>query len=93
MTETKPEQGRKVSGLFDIRNIIGALLAIYGVVLIIAGIAGDSKTSAGKDAGIAINLWTGIVMLLAAIFFIVWARLRPVVVPPEVLEEEPDTQR
>lgn len=92
MTETTPQEGRKVSGLLDIRNIIGALLSIYGIVLIIAGIAGDSTTSAGKDAGIAINLWTGIVMLLVGIFFVVWSRMRPVVVPPEVLEEEPDTK-
>ena len=36
---TTPHENRVLSHLFDIRNIIGALLAIYGVVLTIAGFA------------------------------------------------------
>lgn len=82
-------EGRKVSGLFDIRNIIGALLFIYGVVLFIAGIIGDSESSSNKDAGLNANLWVGIALLLVGGFFLGWARLRPVVVPAQEPDAEP----
>ena len=29
------------AGLFDIRNIIGALMAVYGVILTLAGLLGE----------------------------------------------------
>lgn len=76
------EQTKKKAGAFDIRVVIAALVAIYGVVLTILGIIADPK-EVDKAAGININLWGGIAMLVFAALFVLWARLRPIVVPVE----------
>jgi uncharacterized membrane protein len=83
---------RKAAGLFDIRNIIGALLFLYGLVLFIAGIFGNSKSTTNQDLGINANLWVGIGLLLVGGFFLVWARLRPIVVLDDDAEEESGPQ-
>ena len=77
-------------GLFDIRVIIGTLIGIYGVVLTLMGLFGSAATKSKAD-GVNVNLWAGLVMIVVAVVFIVWARLRPVVVPPEheVAEDRP----
>ena len=77
------------AGLFDIRVIIGALMGVYGVILTILGLVGD-HTDKTKADGVNINLWAGLVMILAAIFFIAWARLRPIVVPDHVERDDDD---
>ena len=74
--------------LFDIRNIIGALLAIYGALLTIAGFAPgllgdhDSSAATGNRADLYIgtdaNWWVGLVLLAVAAVFFAWAVLRPV---------------
>ncbi|MEO7428780.1 MAG: hypothetical protein ABIY48_05280 [Acidimicrobiales bacterium] len=74
------------AGLFDIRNIIGALLGTYGVVLTLAGLLGEHAPE--KTGGVNANLWTGLALLAAGAFFIVWARIKPIVVPADV--EKPD---
>jgi hypothetical protein len=70
---------KKKAGAFDIRVVIAALIAIYGLVLTILGIIADPKEVAKAD-GININLWAGIGMLVFAALFVLWARLRPIVV-------------
>ena len=75
------------AGAFDIRNFIAGLIGIYGVVLVIYGIIGSSATQLKKSDDININLFAGIGMVLTAAFFIIWARLRPVVVPDHPDEE------
>jgi hypothetical protein len=67
------------AGALDIRNVIGALLGIYGVILTLMGLFGDTETD--KTGGTNANLWAGLVMLVVGIVFIVWARVKPVVVP------------
>ncbi|MBF4161220.1 hypothetical protein [Nocardioides acrostichi] len=67
------------AGLFDIRNIIGALLTIYGVICLLMGLFGDPETD--KTGGPNANLWSGLVMLVVGVAFIAWARLKPVKVP------------
>jgi hypothetical protein len=76
--------------LFDVRNIIGTLLGIYGVVLTIAGFApgilGDHHKGATNNpvdlyVGTDANWWVGLALIVVAIVFIAWALLRPVVVP------------
>jgi drug/metabolite transporter (DMT)-like permease len=62
--------------LLDIRRIIGALLGVYGVILLIAGIVG-SDADKNKAAGVNINLWVGLVLLVASALFFVWALSRP----------------
>ena len=64
------------STLLDIRRIIAGLLGVYGVILLVAGIVGSSAQK-NKAAGVNINLWAGIVLLLMATFFLVWALTRP----------------
>ncbi|HZX08429.1 hypothetical protein [Kribbella sp.] len=73
---------KKKAGAFDIRIVIALLVGIYGVVLTILGITG-SQAETDKAAGININLWGGIAMLVFAALFVLWARLRPIAVTDE----------
>ena len=69
--------------LFDLRVLIGGLFLVYGVVLLIVGIVGSSHVK-NKAAGININLWTSIGLLVFAFLMLAWALLRPVQPePPE----------
>ena len=72
---------RKV-GLFDIRVIIAALIGLYGIILVITGLF-SSEAQAEKAAGLNINIIAGIVMIVFAAAMAAWARIRPIVVPPE----------
>jgi uncharacterized membrane protein len=76
----------KVS-LFDIRNIVGALLTIYGVVLVIASF-GTSDAQRAKADGVNANLWVGLAMAVVGVLMIVWAVTRPIVVDEEQLERD-----
>jgi hypothetical protein len=75
---------------FDVRNIIGALLGIYGIVLTIAGfvpgLLGDHHSSASDNpvdlyVGTDANWWVGLVLIGVSALFIGWALVRPVKVP------------
>ena len=68
------EQGEAhKAGAFDIRTFIGALIGIYGIVLVVTGlVSSDGRT---------INLVAGISMIIGAAGFLFWARVRPIVVP------------
>jgi hypothetical protein len=73
--------------LFDIRNIVGALLAIYGVLLTIAGFipglvgSHDNKAAASDRVDLYVgtdaNWWVGLILIGVAVAFFVWALLRP----------------
>ncbi len=78
---------RHTAGLFDIRNIIGSLLGIYGVVLLIVGLVGGSSNS-HVSGGSATNIWVGVALIIVAAFFLVWTKLRPTEVDDEQLERE-----
>ena len=67
------------AGALDIRNVIGALLATYGVILVLLGIFAD--TAPDKTGDVNANLWAGLVMLAFGAGFLAWARIRPLVVP------------
>ncbi len=73
--------------LFDLRLLIGGLFVVYGVLLIIYSFF-DSAAEIAKSAGIHLNLWLGIVMLVVGALFIVWARLQP---QKPAAHEEADT--
>jgi hypothetical membrane protein len=64
------------STLFDLRYLIGGLFTLYGVVLAVVGLF-DSDAELAKAAGIRINLWVGLGMLVVGLVFLAWARLRP----------------
>ena len=76
------------AGLFDIRNIIGALLGLYGVVLLIVGIVGTSQREVDRAGGVNANVWVGIALLVVGVLFLVWARTRPIVVDEEELSQD-----
>ncbi|MCT7661455.1 hypothetical protein [Mycobacterium deserti] len=84
----------KLTQIFDIRNVIGALMAIYGVVLTIAGFVpallrerdkGASNNPVDLYFGTEANWWVGLALLAVAAVFFAWAALRPV--KEEVIEE------
>jgi hypothetical protein len=72
--------GKKAAGAFDVRNIIGALIGVYGLVLLVMGLIGPSEDDLEKTGGFNANLWVGLGMLAAGIAFLLWSRLRPIVV-------------
>jgi hypothetical protein len=78
---------RRTAGAFDIRVIIGALLGVYGVVLLLLGLFGASDAELAKGDGLNINLWAGLAMAVVGVAFIIWARVRPIVVPPRPEDE------
>ncbi len=60
---------------------------LYGLILLVLGIAG-SHTVKTKAAGINVDLWTGLAMLVFAALMIFWALSRPIVPePPETRGE------
>lgn len=76
------------AGLFDLRYILAILFAIYGVVVTIMGIFFTSRSDLVKADDINVNLWSGIAMLVVAVLFGLWARLRPVRVPEQSRDRE-----
>jgi hypothetical protein len=72
----------KAANKFDVRRLIGALFALYGLVLTITGLVGSHEVKT-KAAGINIDLWTGLGMLIFAAVMIAWALLRPTMPEPE----------
>ncbi|RKT85694.1 hypothetical protein SAMN05421805_1011459 [Saccharopolyspora antimicrobica] len=73
------------AGAFDIRSVIALLFAIYGAVLVVVGVV-QPHAEIEKSAGVNINLWAGVGMLVFAAAFVLWARLRPIRVPDEPAE-------
>jgi hypothetical protein len=62
--------------LFDIRLLIGGLFTLYGVMLTVDGFF-TSAAERAKAAGININLWLGIGMLVLGLLFLLWVRVAP----------------
>jgi hypothetical protein len=67
--------------LFDLRGVIGLLFVVYGVVLTILGIVGESPADLAKAGGIDLNLWVGLAMLLGGIIFYTWVFTKPPMPP------------
>jgi hypothetical protein len=86
--ERSDGEGVRRAGAFDIRTFIGSLIGIYGVVLVIVGLVDNSQKQLAKTDDLNINLVAGIGMILLAAFFLIWARLRPVVIPPHPQEDD-----
>jgi hypothetical protein len=79
------DEGRsaRLANRFDIRRLIGGVFLLYGLVLTALGVFGSSHVK-NKAAGLNIDLWAGIGMLVFAALMIAWALLRPVEPePPE----------
>jgi hypothetical protein len=67
---------RSKANLFDLRRIIGGLFIVYGVLLAVLGLF-DSAEEIEKAAGVNINLWAGLGMLVFGALMITWALVRP----------------
>ena len=77
----------KAANRFDIRRLIGGLFMLYGVILVALGLFGSHHVK-NKAAGINIDLWTGIGMLVFGVLMIFWALTKPTVPePPETRGE------
>jgi hypothetical protein len=85
-TETRAE---RAANLFDLRRIIGGLFTVWGVLLIILG-ATDSDAEINKAAGININLWAGLAMLVFGLAMLLWAFTRPLGTELTEAEESSD---
>ncbi|QNQ90425.1 hypothetical protein GP475_07090 [Corynebacterium poyangense] len=77
---TKPQ--KHSAGAFDIRNVIGALLGIYGILLLFSGFLLNPginlDTNELKHS--EYNIYAGVVLLVVAAGFFLWSKLRPIVV-------------
>ena len=69
---------KQVAGAFDVRNVIAALIGFYGVVLLAVAVFGEDQSE--KTGDVDANLWAGLAMVVFALAFALWSRLRPVVV-------------
>ncbi len=83
--------GRHTAGAFDIRNFIGGLLGLYGVILTLMGLFGDQELA--KTGGWNANLYTGLALLVVSAFFVTWARVKPTIVPAHVEPAADDKTR
>ncbi len=87
----RPGQGttqKHTAGAYDVRTVIAGLIGLYGIVLTIMGLVSNSADDRAKTGDWNANLWSGIVMIVVAVVFAVWLKLRPVVVDPVALEKE-----
>ncbi|MDO5730936.1 hypothetical protein [Corynebacterium sphenisci] len=84
-TNDTPRAGRRAAGAIDIRNVIGLLLALYGVVLLLSAMLLDPGLN--PDTGLPkepmYNTWAGVALVVVAAAFFLWAKLRPIIVPVE----------
>ncbi|HZC14038.1 MAG TPA: hypothetical protein VE270_08465 [Thermoleophilaceae bacterium] len=92
--EVSAEQVERATNLLDVRKIIGGLLGVYGVILLGAGIFG-SDADKQQAAGVNINLWVGLALMLACGVFWAWALWRPLTQELEEgsSERAPDANR
>ncbi len=72
----EPTAASASSRLFDLRELIVGIFFVFGVVLVIVG-ALDGPAEIAKAAGVRINLWTGIGMILVAAVFLLWRLWKP----------------
>lgn len=85
-TETTKASGQ--GSLFDLRLILAFLFVVYGGVLTVMGLLPQTAEAMTKTGGWNVNLWTGLVMLVVAVAFGLWARLRPLVIEPASVSDE-----
>ena len=71
---------KHAAGAFDVRNVIAGLIGFYGVVLVVLGLIDNGEEALKKAGGFNANLWVGLAMIIFAVAFALWTRLRPIVV-------------
>jgi hypothetical protein len=88
-TTQRSRRAERAANLFDLRRIIGGLFSIWGILLIILGLT-DSHAEKTRAAGININLYAGLGILIVGIIFLIWALTRPL---GEQLREAEESER
>ncbi|MGY1803549.1 hypothetical protein ACI78T_09730 [Blastococcus sp. SYSU D00922] len=83
---------KHAAGAFDVRNVIAALIGFYGVVLVVVGLV-DGDEALEKTDGFDANLWVGLGMIVFALAFALWSRLRPIVVASPETGDDGDGSR
>jgi hypothetical protein len=82
-TDEEEIRAARAANRFDIRRLIGGLFVLYGLILTIMGLVGSHQVKT-KAAGINVDLWTGLAMLVFGALMIFWALARPTMPePPE----------
>ena len=77
VTDEEELKAARTANRFDIRRLIGAVFILYGLILTGLGLFASHAVK-HKAAGININLWTGLGMLVFGGLMIFWALSRPV---------------
>ena len=67
---------RGAAGGFGLLTVIAELLGLYGVVLVVIGIADGSDQLPAGEAGVSTSLWAGIAMLVGALLVAAWSLWR-----------------
>jgi hypothetical protein len=70
--------------------VIAALIGFYGVVLVVLGLVDNGADALKKTDGFNANLWVGLAMVVFALAFALWSRLRPIVVEAPKEEDPAD---
>lgn len=68
----------ETAGAFDIRNFIGALLGLFGLILVAMGLFAFGEAEAAKTDGLNANLWAGLALVVVAVVFALWSKLDPI---------------
>ncbi len=76
--------------LFDLRTVIAVLFGTFGIILLLVAFFDTTQAELDKAGGLAINLWTGISMLVLSVVFFLWVKTRP---PLAAAAEERDTTK
>jgi uncharacterized membrane protein len=84
---TRTGATRSKAGLFDVRNIVGVLLFLYGVILVVTSFSTSDAQKAKAD-GINANLLGGLALVVFGALMVVWAVTQPIVVDEEQLERD-----
>jgi hypothetical protein len=75
-TDEDELKAARAANRFDIRRIIGGLFILYSLILIALGLFGSAHVK-NKAAGVNIDLWTGLGMLVFGALMVFWALSRP----------------
>jgi hypothetical protein len=86
-TAADEAKARRAANRFDIRRIIGGLFILYSLILIALGLFGSHHVK-NKAAGINIDLWTGLGMLVFGALMVFWALYRPTEPEPSETPDE-----
>jgi hypothetical protein len=82
-TDEEEIRAAKAANRFDIRRVIGGVFLLYGLILVALGLFGSHEVK-NKAAGINVDLWTGLGMLVFGALMVFWALSRPTMPePPE----------